>query len=177
MRSQPVVALLISLLVLTFASQDAFAKRNKGRSSTFNADREFGLGIMIGQPTGLSGKYYLGGSTAIDFGIANYYRYRYEYAFHLHADFLWHPLVLVDADAFQLPLHFGVGARILDHGDREYFEDNTHLGVRVPVGLTFYFKNVPLDIFVEIAYVLDIVSDDRHSYSDFNSNLGIRYYF
>ncbi len=132
---------------------------------------------MIGQPTGLTGKYYLGGSTAIDFGLANYYRYRYNYAFHLHADFLWHPVVLVDTSALQLPLHFGVGARILDHGNNAYFEDNTHLGVRVPVGLTIYLKNTPIDIFFEIAYILDFISDANHSFSDFNSNLGARYYF
>lgn len=134
---------------------------------------------MFGQPTGLSGKYYLGGDTAIDFGLANYYRYRYDYAFHLHFDFLWHPIVLVDTRSFALPLHIGLGGRILDHGNDGYFEDNTHLGVRVPLGLTIYLKNVPLDIFFEVAYILDVITDDGHGhgFSDFNSNLGIRYYF
>jgi hypothetical protein len=89
MRSQPVIAMLVSVLLLIAAAPSAEAQRNRGRSSSFNAPSEFGLGIMFGQPTGLSGKYYLGGDTAIDFGLANYYRYRYrdDHAFHLHADF------------------------------------------------------------------------------------------
>ena len=31
--------------------------------------------------------------------------------------------------------------------------------------------------FFEIAFVLDIINDEDHGYADFNSALGIRYYF
>jgi hypothetical protein len=83
---------------------------------------------------------------------------------------------LINTRGLALPLHIGIGGRILDHGSDDYFEGHTHFGVRLPIGLTFYLKAIPIDIFFEIAYIFDVIADD-HGYSDFNSNLGIRYYF
>ena len=51
--------------------------------------KKFGLGIIIGEPTGISMKYKLGGITAIDAGIA--WSFGNNSGFHIHSDFLWHP--------------------------------------------------------------------------------------
>ncbi len=134
---------------------------------------------MIGVPTGLSGKYYLSEDTALDFALAVYQDGRdyYDDAFHFHIDHLWHPVVLAAPDAFWMPLYFGVGARILDRrGDRD-FRDDLHLGVRAPLGILMDFNNVPLDIFFELALVVDVISSDDRGYSDINGSVGIRYYF
>jgi hypothetical protein len=133
---------------------------------------------MFGAPTGLSGKYYLGDDTALDFGLGYYYRFRYDDAFHAHMDFLWHPVVLASPRAFWLPLYFGVGGRVLQHGRARDYDEHTHLGVRAPIGIDFDFNNVPLDIFLEFAFVFDFLVDrGDHGYADFSGAFGIRYYF
>jgi hypothetical protein len=160
----------------------------KSRKSNFEANKTFGLGIMIGAPTGLSGKYFTGPSTAIDFGIGGIAAYRGRDGIHIHADYLWHPLSLVSDPAFELPLYVGVGARYFgwdyDHGDHDHSVNA--LGVRGPVGIAFDFNNVPIDIFFELVLVLDFLLDDDDFDDDFddegfdidlNGAIGFRYYF
>ncbi len=160
--------------------------------SNFEANKTFGLGLMLGAPTGLSGKYFVGRSTALDFGLGTIYGYRDRRGLHLHADFLWHPVSLVSAHAFELPLYFGVGARLLD-GDRcyqyrgggvcdYYYRNYTAVGVRGPLGIAFDFNNVPIDIFFEVVPVFDILVNydsryDNALYFDIDAALGLRYYF
>jgi len=188
MREAKPVLCLVTVLALAFAGTgDADARpRPAGRSrqSNFQANKTFGLGIMLGAPTGLSGKYYLGPDTALDFGIGVIGRYRSRDGLHIHADYLWHPLSLVSAEPFELPLYFGIGGRLFtfdeDYDRDRYYDDVTALGVRVPLGIAFDFNNVPLDIFVEIALVVDffIAGDYRDDFgADLNGAFGVRYYF
>jgi hypothetical protein len=146
----------------------------------------FGLGLMIGSPTGLSLKYYLGRSgQAIDGGLGmGFGGYG---GLHIHADYLWHPVMLTRASGFNLPLHFGIGARLLSHDRGRDFrdddDDHLHIGARVPVGITFDFTTVPLDAFIEAAFILDFMSGDGHRDDDssigidINAAIGVRYYF
>ncbi len=144
----------------------------------------FGLGLIIGSPTGISLKYYLGGSShAIDGAIG--FSFLGADGLHLHADYLWHPFMLVQDPAFNLPLHFGIGARILDHdrGNNDD-DDDLHVGVRAPVGVTFDFTEVPLDVFLAIALILDFHGDHNRNNDDddsidldLNAGVGVRYYF
>jgi hypothetical protein len=165
---------------LSLASQAA-ARPRPVRAESFSANKSFGLGLMLGAPTGLSGKYYLGADTALDFGVGFIGRYRYSNALHLHADFLWHPVVLASTPPFLLPLYFGVGGRLLQHDenrDRDYDYDNgTHVGVRAPIGIAMDFNRVPLDVFFELALVLDLIVDDGHGYFELDGSVGVRYYF
>ncbi len=133
---------------------------------------------MLGAPTGLSGKYYLSKDTALDFGVGAYRRYRFDSAFQIHADYLIHPVNLAKTNSLYLPLYLGVGGRILfrEFDDRD--DDDLHLGVRAPIGLSLDFTNVPLDIFFELALIVDliVVGDDRF-FADVNGAVGLRYYF
>jgi hypothetical protein len=138
----------------------------------------FGLGLIIGSPTGISGKYYLGGSgNAMDFAVGG--AVASNRGLHVHADYLWHPVMLTRDDSFNLPLHVGVGVRLLDHDDGgKSGDDDFHVGVRVPGGITFDFTEVPLDVFIEIALVADFRSDHNDSFGlDLNAGVGVRYYF
>lgn len=127
---------------------------------------------MLGVPSGLSGKYFLSADTALDFGVGVVREWRDRDGLHLHADFLWHPVSLVNAPALAMPLYFGVGGRLWDwdgDADNELF-----VGARVPVGIALDFNNVPLDVFFELAFVLDIIGDVE---ADLNGAIGVRYYF
>lgn len=188
-------AALIAIVTGSLGASTAEARPRPAswdRKSNFEANKTFGLGLMVGAPTGLSGKYFLGASTALDFGIGTIYEYRDRRGFHIYADYLWHPLSLASTDAFELPLYFGIGGRFL-RGSRCYVYDRNHfcdyyyrdyaaLGVRGPVGIAFDFNRVPIDIFVEVALVVDFLVDhdpvyDDALYFDFNGAAGVRYYF
>jgi hypothetical protein len=176
MRAKLVLAFVAAFAMLVSqASLSEARPRPKRNSKSFEANKTFGLGLMVGVPSGLSGKYYLSQDTALDFGVGVFGRYGRD--LHLHLDFLWHPVVLASPEAFWMPLYFGVGGRMLDHQDNRDFVDDSHLGIRAPLGIMFDFNNVPLDIFLELALVVDLIHDGNHGYSDVNLSLGLRYYF
>ena len=160
----------LRLLGLTLVMSTAmFAARAPARAE----GGPFGLGLILGSPTGVSAKLYLNKRNAIDFALGFAFLNRRGIA--VHADYLWHPVMLATDEAFFLPLYFGVGARILDH-DRGSDDDDFHLGARVPVGILFDFKTIPLDVFLEVALVVDIIKD-HGDVIDLNAGIGARYYF
>ncbi len=180
MRAKFAIAAVTALTMLIVQIGTTEARPRPARNSkAFEANKGFGLGFMVGVPAGLSGKYYLSEDTALDFGLGLYglsNRNNYDNAIHFYIDHLWHPVVLTAPEAFWMPLYFGVGARILDHRSNRDFADDLHLGVRAPLGIMIDFNKVPLDIFLELALVIDVLQDD-HGYADLNLALGMRYYF
>lgn len=154
----------------------------------FEANKTFGLGLELGVPSGITGKYFVGPSTAIDFGLGYIYgQYYYGDGVHLYGDFLWHPKSLVSAEAFELPFYVGVGLRYwqFDFCDRNRLcgYDGSAVGVRVPIGISFDFNNTPLDIFIQLVPTVDLPNgtyydrygDRVHLGIDFSA--GIRFYF
>jgi hypothetical protein len=126
-----------------------------------------GLGIMVGEPTGLSAKTWVGGNSALDMGLA--WSFVDEGNVHLHGDYLAHNFGLFDLDSGALPLYYGIGLRALFDEN-----DDTRLGLRVPVGIDYIFSDSRADIFFELAPLLDLTPD-----TEFNMNAaaGLRYFF
>lgn len=152
----------------------------------FEANKKFGLGLEIGEPTGLNGKYFLSDSRALDFGIGwIYHHYYYGDGIHIYADYLFHPVTLVSASAFELPLYVGPGLRFwdFDYCDRQVCYGGSALGIRVPVGVSFDFNNVPLDIFIQLVPVVDFIRGDYYdrfrdrTHFGIDLSAGIRYWF
>lgn len=144
---------------------------------------DFGLGLILGSPSGLCGKFYLADRHAIDFAVGE--ALIGNNGIHIHVDYLWHPWVITSQAAFDLVLYVGVGGRFLDHDRGRDRDDDFHLGPRVPFGMLFDFARagVPLDAFIEIAGHLDLIFDDDddggHDGLDFDLSaaIGARYYF
>lgn len=187
---QRTLACLAALLFVTIAAETADARPRpaRRRKSNFQANKTFGLGLILGSPTGLSGKYFVGPSTAIDFAVGGIGCCRGRRGVEVHADFLWHPVSLASEKPFELPLYVGIGGRFYSyewrHGD--HYHDGAALGARFPVGISIDMNNVPLDIFVELALVADLIvnhddfndSFDRDGlYVDVDGAVGLRYYF
>ncbi len=182
-------SLLATLAILTsislLAPQAAEARPRPRRGKSFEANKSFGLGLELGAPAGLVGKYFLSSDRALQFGLGAYYHWRDRDGAHIYLDYLFHPVSLVSAESFELPLYFGVGGRLwnIDHYRGDYRDYNgTALGVRVPVGIAFDFNNVPLDIFIQVALTFDFLhfgfrDGYRDFYADFNGSFGIRYWF
>jgi hypothetical protein len=171
------------LVVASVVFATTSGPRAHARPQAYSTDKSFGLGIMLGAPSGLSGKYYLGrSSAALDFAVGSYYEFYYHHGTELHADVLWHPVVLANTSGFALPFYLGVGGRVLEHDDyydgNRYYEHDTHIGVRVPFGLAFDFKQAPLDLFVELVPVVDLTGAHHYGHDfDITGALGLRYYF
>jgi hypothetical protein len=135
-------------------------------TGTSNAQQTgFGLGLIIGEPTGLSGKYWINPWTAIDGAFA--WSIDKKSGVHLHSDYLWHDYRIISVIKGKLPIYYGVGARIV-------FATDNIFGVRGVAGLNYIFDGTPLDIFIELVPILDIAPKVGF---DFNGAIGIRYYF
>ncbi|MBA3818612.1 MAG: hypothetical protein H0X17_06940 [Deltaproteobacteria bacterium] len=180
---------MLALALVALAAAPADAKRRRqfgnGGGSDYSSNGTFGLGLELGSPSGLNGKYFLSESTALNFGVGWIYdRYYYDDrdGIHLYLDHLWHPFLLASADAFQLPFYVGIGARLWSFDDRrDRFEDDSGfaLGARVPLGIAFDFNNIPLDIFVQLTFVVDVLFGyrDERAGLHLEGSVGIRYWF
>ena len=129
-------------------------------------DHGFGAGIIIGEPTGISLKGWLSSTTAIDAGIA--WSLVHETSFHIHADYLIHAFSVFETKE-KIPLYYGIGGRIktANHGD-------ARLGVRMVVGVGYMFHNAPVDLFLEMAPILDLAPATE---LQLNAGFGSRFWF
>ena len=134
-------------------------------SNVYAQESGFGLGIILGEPTGLSCKIWTTSTTAVDAAAA--WSFADESALHLHADYLFHNFSLIDVERGLVPLYFGIGGRIK-------LEDDSKVGVRIPVGIGYFFEGAPLDFFLELVPILDLAPDTEF---EFNGALGLRYFF
>lgn len=135
-------------------------------NSNFAQSENFGLGAILGKPTGISGKYWLNKENAIDAALG--YSFENNSKINIHADYLWHIYNVFDTP-ITLPLYYGVGAKFnAKDGDR------STLGVRGVIGLTWWPDRVPIDVFFEIAPVFNLVPETN---LDIDAAVGVRYFF
>jgi hypothetical protein len=138
-------------------------------SAAAQNDRGFGLGIMAGEPTGVSFKWWLKGTPqhAIDGGVA--WSFTSNSTLHLHADYLLHSFELLKVEKGVLPLYYGIGARV------RFMEDaKDDIGIRIPVGLEYLFPNSRFDAFVEVVPILDLAPATELG---LNAAIGGRFFF
>lgn len=126
-----------------------------------------GLGVILGEPTGLSGKLWV--SEIMAFDLAASWSFVGEGSFYLHGDYLLHVhhLIPMDEEYGSFTFHYGIGPRV-------ELKDDPRVGIRFPFGLSYYFARIPLELFLEVAPVLDLLPATTFAA---NAGLGIRYYF
>lgn len=126
----------------------------------------FGIGIIAGKPTGLSAKYWTTSSTAFDFGLG--YSFEKNSRMYLHADYLFHSKNIFNS-AENFSLYYGPGARLrlVEYG-------SSRLGIRFDVGIVWIPRNAPVDVFFEIAPLMDIIPETTFS---LNGGIGVRFFF
>jgi hypothetical protein len=133
-----------------------------------------GLGLMGGDPSGLSLKVWTGSRTAFDAGLGYSYL-GYGQALHVHGDLLWHTRSMIeDAENGYLPLYLGIGARLkMADAGRGY--PDMRVGVRIPFGVEYVFPVFPVGLFLELVPVFDLIPGNH--WLGYNSSIGFRYYF
>lgn len=147
------IIILIYIFILLFTVNPVWADGNI-----------LGAGIILGEPTGICVKLWLGKVMALDAAFA--WSFKKDY-FLIHADYLFHFL-----DPFKIPkghiaFYAGIGGKVI-------LADQLKAGVRVPLGITYIFEKIPLDIFLEIAPTLELIPETDFS---FDGAIGVRYYF
>jgi hypothetical protein len=137
-------SLLPVLAALTLATPRSAAAAEGG---------PFGLGIILGSPTGITLKLRLTENHA--FQLAAGWGFGPEDVEHfvLTADYLFtfpHAFGVIDR-AVSLSPYVGIG------GQFGFYADTADLGFRVPLGLSFLFARTPFELFVEIAVGIHLI--------------------
>lgn len=154
-----VIAVLISLVATPVQAQT-------------DQQDNIGLGVLLGDPSGISYKNYINSRNAVDAALG--WTFRHDGGLYVHVDYLWHNYNLFQDIDDDLTVTRGLVAFYFGIGGRAFIGDHSNLGVRIPVGVNYHFENDPFEIFFEIAPVLELIPETE---ADFNGGIGIRYYF
>lgn len=103
--------------------------------------RRSGIGLILFEPSGLTGKAWLSRYTAVDAAVG--WSPERENYLHLSADFIFFNYHLEGDQNLSLGLYLGVGGKII-------FRDYDQAWFRFPIGLDFLLGNAPLNFFFEI---------------------------
>ncbi len=127
-----------------------------------------GSGIGVGLSTsgissGLCGKYWMGGSSAIavQVGLPS----------SLDVDYLLHKPDMLKLTDAPTPIYYGLGIGI-SSSENDAGDSKLGIGVRGIIGISYYVSAYPLDIFIESTPTIGIVGD-----SNFGGSFGFRYFF
>jgi len=143
----------------------------------FAQDHGFGLGVILGEPTGLSAKLWTSNVNAFDFGLGfsvggDRLSYKGNYnnssRVHFHMDYLWHSFNAISSSE-RFPLYYGIGGRFNSGGGYD-----GSLGVRGVFGIAWLPHSTPIDVFFEVVPVLQLTSSVGFG---IDAGLGIRYFF
>lgn len=133
----------------------------------------FGLGVVLGEPTGISAKLYLDDDTALQGAVGlNFVGSGVQ----VNAEYLLHPWIVQERDAFVLPIYLGPGVRLIQYDGGRGGESHFAVGVRGVIGMLFDFKTAPLDAFIEVGGVVEYDTDEDGELA-LNVGAGVRYYF
>jgi hypothetical protein len=157
---------LVVALFLSLAVQGSFAQEGG-----------FGLGVIIGEPTGVSAKLWTSSVNAFDFGlgwsiggdrIGENEDYNGESRVHFHVDYLWHSFDAIHSSE-RFPLYYGFGGRMNSGGGYE-----GSVAIRGVFGIAWLPHNTPIDVFLELVPSIQLTSSTGFG---LDAGIGARYFF
>lgn len=120
------------------------------------------LGIILGEPTGISLKFWQSNTTAIDAAVA--WSFGRNESVHIHSNYLIHSDLEADQGSFMF--YYGLGARAL-------LADDPKFGARIPLGLQYIVPSSRLSLFFEVAPTFDLMPATKFGV---NGGIGVRYF-
>lgn len=135
-------------------------------SQVLSQSGDTGVGISLGNPTGLTAKYRTGETTAIDASIG--FDFGYLDNFYLSADYLIHRWTF-EAGQNLLKIYFGPGGGL-------GFTSEISLSVRAPGGIGYYLNSLPLEAYAEFVPTFQIAGPGGVHFW-IGGCLGTRWYF
>lgn len=165
---------LLAVIVLSVAAPAAHAQETPADDVAAEDARPirkgFGLGAIVGEPTGLTAKAFITREHALQVHAAWDFT---DSAFDIILDYLFHiDAFVLDTDFIDLPLYVGAGLKI----GQEVAQPTARVffGVRAVIGIAAEFTTMPMEVFFEAAPVLGITPKIR---ADVDAGIGIRYFF
>lgn len=161
--------IIISLIIMSTSQLFSFSPKGK----------DFGFGITLGEPTGLTAKLWTNKENAFVFSLGNSYLGNLR----IGADYLWH------FNAFKsriVNMYAGPGLAVgigesggwwYHNKNKDWYkesDDDLGLGVRGVFGINVVPKNTPLEIFGEIGVMVGFLPG---TFTNVEGAIGIRYYF
>ena len=133
------------------------------------ARADVGLGLFLGEPSGLDLKIDLQRRSALDLvlGFSTFQDGRADYG---HLTYLVTPVVGHGRSVW-VPLRLGIGVAVFDDGR---FGDNVDVAVRAPLEVGLMFRSAPIELYGEIALFIPFV---RGVDADLQGGIGFRLYF
>jgi hypothetical protein len=131
----------------------------------FSQGHGLGLGLMIGEPTGISLKGWVSYSGAIQLGIG-YPSLSSTQGTALSAEYLWHAHLFRSHEYF--PLYFGLGGIFGASSGMNLF------GARGVLGIAWWPHRSSLDVFLQMAPTLYFKPVSQF---EFDFGFGVRYFF
>ncbi len=163
---------LVALCGLSGRADEAATLSKKTRSTSEDLSESYagrlGAGVTLGEPIGASLKYWFNDTLAIDGAVG--WSTHDDTDLYVHSDVLWHNFDLIPVSRGRMPVYFGVGGLVRFRDDN----NDNQVGIRVPVGVSYMFDNVPVDIFIEIGPAIDVAPDVQ---GEVTGGVGIRYWF
>jgi hypothetical protein len=157
---------LVALIIIAIACASAGAAPKQQVNAIHPG--LFELGLYLGEPTGLSAKYWINRQNAIE-GIA---AWAFSQGFLVvSADYLFNFPDIVKIEGETFPLFIGAGAIMrVDMGSG----GGISAGIRFPVGALYIFREFPLEISLELVPGLYVFPDTLFLAM---GGIGIRYCF
>ncbi|HCP41822.1 MAG TPA: hypothetical protein DIT65_08495 [Cryomorphaceae bacterium] len=109
----------------------------------------YGIGFVIGKPSGFSIKKFNNSREALQYTVG--YNTDQNSEINLGVDFLLHNYDYIRAERGSIPLYYGLGVHV-----RSY-ENKSQIYARVPLGISYELNDLPLDIFFEFCPGLAVV--------------------
>jgi hypothetical protein len=141
-------------------------------------DRNFGLGVILGEPSGISAKLWTSQVNALDFGLGwsvggdRIGKYDGSYdggsRLHFHMDYVWHSFDVIHS-AERVHLYYGVGGRF--NSGAGY---SSSVAARGVLGVTWFPSETPIDMFLELVPSFQLMVPTGFG---MDAGIGARYFF
>lgn len=123
--------------------------------------KSLGVGIIVGEPTGICFKIPQAANGSVILAAA----WSLDNFMHLHADYIVDNRTLITD--YAVAVYYGLGVRLITNNDPQ-------IGIRIPIGINYQIANSPLDVFFELAPILNLIPNTDF---DINAAIGLRFFF
>lgn len=111
------------------------------------------IGFILGNPTGLSGRFQLDSKHSIAIALAS--NSGNNSGFQVHADYLKDSARKFKVERELLELYYGLGFRLIQINSGKN-ENKTALGLRLPIGISYDITNPDIQFFGELSPSLNL---------------------
>jgi hypothetical protein len=170
----------LAALLMTVLLAEPNANAVPSPAARAHSGGNFGLGVSLVDPLGLSAKLFLTPNHALQWHVA-------WLPFHhrgggISMDYLFHPVTLASGRYLNLVPYFGAGLGFAfwDHDRRSnHYDGRVGLYLRLLGGLAIHWKKVPLDTVLETGWTPFLIEEGPDDFGPayWDLSIKVRYYF